>query len=149
MIYDKLENIHSYLGISAGIKTALLYLRDINSEIEIGSYQISSSVKVIVSSYQTLKNNPNGYEAHRKNIDIQYLITGEEKISYLPVENLAETVAYNDDNDIAFYRPLATPLDLTIGNGYFTILFPQDGHMPQQCLETPMEVKKIVIKIKV
>ena len=36
-----------------------------------------------------------------------------------------------------------------MGNGYFAILYPQDGHMPQLSVTAPVMVKKVVIKVKV
>ena len=40
-------------------------------------------------------------------------------------------------------------VEFTIGNGYFVILFPQDGHMPQLFVNKPSSVKKIVVKVKI
>jgi len=41
------------------------------------------------------------------------------------------------------------PQELILGNGYFAIFFPQDGHMPQLCVENPEPVKKVVIKVRI
>ena len=91
-----------------------------------------------------------GYEAHREYIDIQYLISGEEKICCAPLEYLKEKAAYNTEKDVAFYDEAdVKPQELLLGNGYFAILYPQDGHMPQLCVKEPMAVKKVVVKVKI
>ena len=150
MIYDKLDNIDIYKGISDDIYAGLQYLRVIDADIASGTYQINHRVKAIVSEYETKAENKYGFEAHRKNIDIQYLVKGEEKISSLPLEYLKESKTYDEKIDAAFYVERGIkPQDLLLGNGFFAILFPQDGHMPQLCVNTPGIVKKVVVKVKI
>jgi YhcH/YjgK/YiaL family protein len=150
MIYDSLDNIELYKSLSGDIYEGLAFLKNASTDIACGVHQINSRVKAIVSEYETLRENPYGYEAHRRFLDIQFLLKGEEKVCCLPLEKLRETKAYNPDCDAAFYAENGTaPIDLPIGGGYFTILYPQDGHMPQICLTTPVHVKKVVVKIEI
>ena len=103
-----------------------------------------------MSEYTTKENNENGYEAHREYIDIQYLIEGEEVVNSQPLEYLYEVRAYNNEFDAAFYKKTGKkPQELLLGNGFFAILFPQDGHMPQLCVNKPEKVKKVVVKVKI
>ena len=164
MIFDKIENIELYKGLSADIYAGLKYLKDLSPDIAPGTYEINPRVKAFISEYTTKPENDNGYEAHRKNIDIQYLLRGTEKIACLPVDELQETKPYNPSTDAAFYAaprhlsPVNCQLstvnchlssDHLLGNGYFAIFFPQDGHMPQLCDGNPEQVKKVVIKVKI
>lgn len=150
MIYDKIDRQGIYAGISKDIRLGLEWLRGVNPGIENGVYELSSSVKAIVSEYTTKDVNENGYEAHRDYIDIQYLIGGREKICCLPLEYLNEIKAYNKDIDAAFYEASdKKPQELVIGNGLFAIFFPQDGHMPCLCAIKPEIVKKVVLKVKI
>ena len=150
MIYDKLDNIELYKGISDDIYAGLQYLRVIDADIAVGTYEISPRAKAIVSEYETKAENTYGFEAHRKNIDIQYLVKGEEKISSLPLEYLKESKTYDENIDAAFYVERGIkPQELLLGNGFFAILFPQDGHMPQLCVNEPKNVKKVVVKVKI
>ncbi len=149
MIYDKIDNLEIYAGISEDIRLGLEWLRDVNPDIEKGVYELSPRVKAIVSEYTTKEVNENGYEAHREYIDIQYLLKGSEKICCLPLEYLKETKSYKAEIDAAFYdEKNVKPQEVVIGNGYFAVYFPQDGHMP--CLNTYVleTVKKVVVKVK-
>lgn len=164
MIYDKIKNIELYKGLSDDIYAGLKYLKDLSPDIAPGIYEINPRVKAIVSEYTTKTINEHGYEAHQKNIDIQYLLKGTEKIACLPVDELQEIQPYNPDTDAAFYesnlrpstsdlRPLTSDLrpltfDLRPLTS-FALFFPQDAHMPQLCIDTPEEVKKVVIKVKI
>lgn len=125
------------------------FLKQMKPDTAVGTYQINHLVKVIVSEYETKSENKYGYEGHRKNIDIQYLLSGEERIACLPIERLVETEPYNEEKDAAFYKANTKLLEMTIGDGFFAIFFPQDGHMPQLCIDKPMNVKNVVIKIEV
>ncbi len=150
MIYDNIDNIDVYTGISDDIRVGLEYLRGVTSDVKNGVYQLTPRVKAIVSTYTTMGVNKNGYEAHREFIDIQYTISGEEVICSLPLEYLKETKAYNEVIDAAFYEEtVIKPQELLIGNGFFAVLFPQDGHMPQISVKKPQNVKKVVVNVKI
>ena len=150
MIYDKITNYETYAGISADIRKGLEFLYNISPDIENGVHEISPRVKAIVSEYSTKEVNENGFEAHRQYIDIQYLISGSEKISCLPLEYLKETKPYCEKDDAALYQIAnVQPQEMVIGNSYFAIYFQQDGHMPQLCVDSPIAVKKVVVKVKI
>ncbi len=150
MIYDKIDNIDTYIGLSEDIRLGLEWIRDVKPDVENGVYELSSRVKAIVSEYTTKEVNENGYEAHHDYIDIQYLICGEEFINSSPIEYLNGIKAYNKGIDAAFYVEAGTKSqELLLGNGYFAILFPQDGHMPQLCVKKTRPVKKVVVKVKI
>jgi YhcH/YjgK/YiaL family protein len=150
MIYDKIDNLEIYAGISEDIRIGLEWLRDVNPDIEKGVYELSPRVKAIISEYTTKEANESGYEAHREYIDIQYLLKGCEKICCLPLEYLKETRPYKSEIDAAFYEEEEVmPQEIMIGNGYFAVFFPPDGHEPGLDTMKPIDVKKVVIKVKI
>ena len=137
--------------MSEDIRMGLEWIRDVKPDTAVGVYQITPKVKAIVSEYETKTENEYGYEAHRKNIDIQYLLKGEERIACLPIDKLKETTPYSEEKDAAFYSADILPLPsyLLLQPGFFAIFFPQDGHMPQLCVDKPKKVKKVVIKVEI
>ena len=151
MIYDNLSNIDLYKGLSTDIYTGLLFLNQAKSDIENGTYLLNSKVKAIVSEYETVTKNECGYEAHKRFIDIQCVLKGEEKVACLPIEWLKETKSYSEEIDAAFYTADVNlqPSYLSLQPGYFAIFFPQDGHMPQLCVDEPQLVKKVVVKVEI
>lgn len=149
MIYDKIDNIDLYKGLSEDIYLGLKFLKEATPDIENGVHEISPRVKAIVSEYKTKEVNEYGFEAHKQYIDIQYLLKGIEMICCLPVEQLKETKPYSEENDAAFYTANTNSIELTLGNGYFAIFYPQDGHMPQLCVDEPKDVKKMVVKVRI
>lgn len=150
MVYDKIDNMQQYLGLSEDIAAALYYLKNVDSNIENGVYQINDNVKAIVCEYSTKVVNENGFEAHVEYLDIHFPIRGLERISCIPLEHTALKAEYAPENDITFYTYQdCDTTDCVVGNGYFLIVYPQDAHMPQLCMGDPKPVKKITIKIKI
>ena len=85
-------------------------------------------------------------EAHRRYIDIQYTIEGDEEIGWMPLAECgAPAVAYDEGRDIAFFdrRPHTW---LAVPEGTFAIFFPQDAHAP---LAGRGAIKKAIMKVAV
>lgn len=149
MIYDNLSYIELYKGLSPDIYEGLKFLKEADGNIANGVYQINPRVKAIVSEYETKTKNKYGYEAHKKYIDIQITLNGQERVACLPIERMSEEKPYSEETDAAFYSANVSTQEMTIGDGYFAIFFPQDGHMPQLCIDKPQIVKKVVVKVQI
>ena len=151
MVYDSIQNIEQYRGLSDDICEGLMFLKNADPEISKGVYQVNPRVKAIVSEYETKRVNEYGYEAHKRFIDIQCVLKGEEKVACLPIERLKETKPYSEEIDAAFYTADINHQhsNISLLPGYFAIFFPQDGHMPQLCDGNPNWVKKIVVKVQI
>lgn len=147
MVFDTLDNIEQYKGLSDDIYEGLKFLKQATPDLPCGIHEINPRVKAIVSEYETKKENDNGYEAHKEHIDIQYLLKGSEKNCCLPIEKLKETKPYKAEIDAAFYETDVPPQELVLGDGYFAIYYPHDAHMPCLSIEKPTKVKKVVIKV--
>ncbi len=148
MVYDKIDNIETYNGLSDDIYEGLKFLKNASPELACGVHEINPRVKAFVSEYETKPVNENGYEAHRKFIDIQYLLKGTEKNCCHPIEKLTEIKPYNEEIDAAFYMADISTQELMLGDGYFAIYWPQDGHMPCLSIDKTETVIKVVIKIE-
>ncbi len=148
MIVDSLKNIDIYKGLSDDIYAGLKFLQQAKPGIAVGEYPINSNVKAIVSEYKTVEAFERGYEAHKHVIDIQYPISGLERLKWSPIEKMKVNIPYDAVKDRTFYKspsPQGTSVD--IGNGIFAIMFPEDGHSPQHFVGKPELIKKITIKI--
>lgn len=88
------------------------------------------------------------WESHRKYIDLQYIIRGQEKIGIAPVKSADEiTSPYNADKDAANYRIDQADIELATPK-YFFLFFPENAHRPNIKVNDE-KVKKLVIKIHV
>lgn len=149
MVYDKIDNIEIYKGLSDDIYEGLKFLKKATPDLACGVHEFSPRVKAIVSEYETKAVNENGYEAHKKFIDIQYLLKGTEKNCCLPIEKLKVTKPYKEEIDAAFYEAEVPAQKLLLGDGFFAIYWPQDGHMPCLNADGTETVKKVVVKVEI
>ena len=129
MIYDTLEHAGQYRKLSGNLAKALDYLTGTELEtVEAGRVEIDGErVFALFQSYETKPENDRP-EAHRKYIDIQYLIEGEELIGVAPLASMERVAEAAPERDIWFYEGETAKLPL--GGGRFAILFPQDAHAP-------------------
>lgn len=87
------------------------------------------------------------WESHRKYIDLQCVITGDEKMGKWPVAEVTSvTKPYDETKDVANYT--APGKFYVIPAGTFIIFFPGDAHRPNITPGGNKVVKKIVIKIR-
>ncbi|HKI90459.1 MAG TPA: YhcH/YjgK/YiaL family protein [Draconibacterium sp.] len=108
------------------------------------------SLYVSVDEYVTKDKKDTRFESHRKYIDIQYIIEGEEMMGLAPLDEVKADVVepYNTEKDIAFYQYdggkyiIATPMN-------FVIFFPTDAHRPSMKVNENEKIKKIVVKMMV
>ncbi len=146
MIYDTLDHLSRYEGMHPGVLQGLRFLaetdfsKDTRTRFELDGERLFA----FVQSCETREDNDTP-EAHRKYIDIQYLIEGEELVGVAPLETMTEVVEAKPDNDIWLHHgPTAK---LPIGNRRFLVLFPEDAHAPAIAIGAPATVKKCVVKV--
>ena len=88
------------------------------------------------------------YESHQKYIDIQYVIKGEEIMGLTTHDKVAPDEAYNEENDIAFFKYDGGKY-ISAGQENFLVFFPDDVHRPSISTGDSLTVRKIVVKIRV
>jgi biofilm protein TabA len=150
MILDTINNTHLYLGLHARFSKAFEIFRDKTlSQKQDGKYAVDGEKNhYTIQRYTTKPLSEGKLEAHRKYIDIQFLLEGQELLGYAPLKGLTIAEKYNPQKDIAFFN---TPKEITkvkLEPGLFCILFPDDAHLPCRQLTGPEDVKKVVIKIR-
>ncbi len=148
MILDTIENIETYKYLSEDIYSGLKFIKSATPDVELGEYKISEKVKAFVTEYHTVENFERGFEAHKGEIDIQYPIQGFERVKWSPITNMEVNIPYDENRDRTFYKsPSEQMTEIVIGNGYFAIFFPQDGHGPQHFFKEKEKIKKITVKV--
>jgi YhcH/YjgK/YiaL family protein len=127
---------------------AFAFLRDQDLKtIEKGRYPIDGeNVFAIVTEDPSKNFDKTNWESHRKYIDLQSVIEGEEKIGVYPVSKAKVTKEYDETKDVANYS--ADGKLYSAKPGTFFLFFPSDAHRPNITPGGNLVVKKIVIKIK-
>ena len=146
MIVDKLENVARYGEIP---EIVIDFISSLKTDIESSKYQLNSNDYANVETYNTKLLDSAKFEAHKKYIDIQILLSGRERIYVNDAKNLMVNEKYNAQKDIEFYSNFVGNSDyVTLDGSNFVMLYPHEAHAPQVALNNnPEIVKKVVIKI--
>jgi YhcH/YjgK/YiaL family protein len=150
MIIDTLENLKKYESILPFSKEILNYLgtTDLLS-LEDGKFQVAGdSVYILIQEYLTKPESEKKWESHKKYIDIQIVLSGEEHMGYCPAHLLKISEPYNEVKDVIFYDNDSPEYSkLLIPQNYFAIFFPGDAHKPGYYILKEERVRKIVFKV--
>jgi len=148
MIFDQLKNAPLYFPLGERIAKALQYLSQTDfTNVEPGTYEIDGeNIFAIVQEYNTKPSSSAKWEAHKKYIDIQYMVSGKEKMGFTDSQKVIVLQEYRQGNDLTLYKGEGN--FLIAEEGHFAIFYPTDIHMPQLALNIPKEVKKVVVKVR-
>ena len=153
MIYDLIENFEQYTSSLPALKSAIEFIQNFDQNQEDGKYEIDGDrCFAIVSSYNTKPDSEIPFEGHRKYIDVQMLLAGEEKLEFIPLKYAtATTVEYNPENDLVFFDVADHASQVILKTGEFITFYPSDLHKPYCNIkaDTSVAVRKVVVKIAV
>ena len=150
MLYGTLKHLESYRGIHPGVMRGLELLRDTDfAQLADGRYEVDG--ERLFYSLQSYVNKPanDTPEAHRKYIDIQFLISGREWMDVAPLANMTEVAEARPEGDIWLHRG---PVDgrVLLAGDRFAVLWPEDAHAPGIAVDgTPEQCRKCVVKVRV
>ncbi len=105
----------------------------------------------IWANLQTYQTKSDAYfEAHRRYIDLQYIISGEEKIGVCNYSDCTKYTQYDENNDIEFLDSDKFK-NIQMKAEDFLILYPTDAHKPSISIDknNTSTVRKLVIKIRI
>ena len=148
MLIDNLQNADRYSPLHPDFIGAFAFLRRVDVDrLPNGRHEIDGDrIYAIVSRDQGRGREQSLLEAHRRYIDIQFVVSGEECIGWLPLSDCKRVSSpYNADKDLEFFfdRP-ATWLVVSPGN--FAVFYPEDAHAP---LAAQGPIHKVVVKVAV
>ena len=148
MIFDTLKNVDNYKGLGR-VYDALKFLAETDfGKIDLGRYELDSdNIFYMVQSYDTDPDKTIS-EAHKKYIDIQFMVEGEEIIGVADISDEKELTEAKEENDVWFYNCKTEPLTLSAGK--YMVLYPNDLHCPGVATNgKAMTCRKVVVKVKV
>lgn len=139
-------------SLPAIIQKAIEYLRKTDfSKMEDQKHLLDGEkMFLVLSSYETKPADQRKAECHRIYIDVQYLISGREKIGFgSEGRNNQILEEYSPQIDAAFYKIVDDEKWLELHNGDYAVFFPKDIHRPGCSSGESCSVRKAVVKIAV
>ena len=145
MIICPWKDIMKYAAMLPGIEEAFEAVNALAAYEDKATYPLSDGNRFFLAIQGTKA--PDEAEAHRKYLDIQYIVKGQEVVGYAPLEACQIVGEFNEEKDIGKYT--GNFEYITIGEGMCYVAFPEDAHMPGRHLEVPNDFVKVVVKLKV
>ena len=148
MVIDRLANWQRYVPTHPGFGAAFNFLRNPEtSKLPAGKHSVDGERLLAIVGRDPARGHQKArLESHRKYIDIQLTVAGQEEIGWKPTpECSAIATPYQAEQDLAFYDDLpecwfpVKPLS-------FALFFPEDAHAP---LAGQGELHKVVMKVAV
>lgn len=150
MIYDRLDKVSLYGGAGSALAKALEYASKVEADLADGRHEIDGDdVYGVVAGYDSSADESRPFEAHREYIDVQVVLSGEERLEIAPVEQLETTKPYDAASDVEFFQPVGESSSLIMRPGIFAVLYPHEGHRPGCQLEKIQPIRKLVVKVRV
>ena len=144
MILCPWKDIKKYTALLPGIEEAFDAVNALE-DFEPKTVQLSGGNRFFVAVGTTKE--PDVAEAHRKYLDIQYIVKGKEVVGWADLAACTPADAFSEESDIGFYSGDFNYI--TVNEGICYVVFPEDAHMPGRHLDVPNDFVKIVVKLKV
>ena len=145
MIVDRIEEQERYYPLHPDMELAFAFLAEA-PDLEPGRYELEDGLFATVSEGDTRQMDTVVMEAHKNYIDLQYCISGGERMSWAHIQELNPSTA-DPEHDNYFYTGNST--SVSIRPGMFYVMFPSDGHKSACHHEVQKHYRKVVVKIPV
>ena len=147
MILDSLKNKAQYAALHPRFQQVFDFIdnNDVAS-LPCGRHDIDGdNIYVVVQEWDLRELKEARLELHRKYIDIQMLLSGPNEVFGWSEKKdcLTPEADFDEAKDVQFFTD-TPPCFYSVGEGQFSILFPEDGHAP---MLGEGHVKKCIFKI--
>lgn len=148
MILSTLSQSGRYAALHPLFQRVFDYMRDTDLlALAPGRYPIvGEQLSVIVENVPGRTREAAKLECHRKYIDIQLVLEGNEEMGWKALADCAQPVAdYSAEKDIRFFHD-APASWVAVPPDHFCIFFPEDAHAP---LVSNGSIRKAIFKVAV
>lgn len=136
--------------LSEKINEAVEIIRNVKfDEMEPGKYVINDDLYILLQTYETKSPETARHEAHRKYVDVQYVVEGMERIDIAPAASMEVEEAYDENRDVVFFKEPEKAATVVLTAGGYAVLYPDDSHKPGMQAGGPVQMKKIVGKVRI
>ena len=116
-------------------------------EGETNRFELGEGVFVLEQAYQTKPRVAGRLEAHKRHVDLQAIVVGNETIEVTTAEGLTLTEDALAERDVCFFADAAEVSLWRMRTGEVAVFFPEDVHKPSLETSGPILVHKAVVKV--
>lgn len=148
MIYDKVSNVGTYLGINKNLDIAIHEIQNGSyQKWEEGHYEIEGT-NVFCNVVHIKTKQESSWERHEKYLDIHIIRDGSEKIRHAEMGSVSGWEDYDISGDYAIAPYSTSGMDVVLKAGWFLIVFPQDAHISGLKYDSDIS-NKVIFKVKI
>lgn len=150
MIFTSIYSNDDYKAYPEIIRKMIEYLKANDFvNMEPGVYELQGKdLYVQVLDAETGSIEEKKPESHKDYLDIQFLVSGEEKLGFTPYSEKYEVEEYIKERDLIFYKKVENEGFVHAVPGCISVFFPCDIHRPAVAANDPMTIRKVVIKVR-
>ena len=145
MIFGNIKDKERYIGLHPAFRAAFEFMESAAGK-EVGKYEIDGKNLYAMVQEYVGKEPHEKFEAHKKYIDIQYIISGREIMESTALNMCGQMSDYNEVKDVQYYTCHGLKTKIQAGEGDFAIFYPEDVHKPGIKMDDSI-IKKVVVKI--
>ncbi|EPO5276000.1 N-acetylneuraminate anomerase [Citrobacter braakii] len=149
MMSDELRSLPS-AGLHPVLQQALTLAVAANPQEKTpGRYELQGdNIFMNVMQFATQSPEQKKAELHREYIDIQVLLSGEERILFGMTDSARQCEEMHVEDDYQLCSQIADEQAMVLKPGKFVIFMPGEPHKPGCVVQAPMDIKKVVIKVR-
>lgn len=118
------------------------------AQMPLGKHVIDPKAYAMIDKSKSQPPDKVQFEAHRKYIDVHYMISGQVTTGFAPADTLKVITPYDAGEDAASYAVPAEYVKVKLYPGDFAVFFTNGGHMPNCHLDGPHDLHKVVVKVE-
>jgi len=147
MIIDTLENASRYYMLHPSLEQAFDFLENLEeTDFPHGKTVLVEDhlyVNGIVEETKSMEDSI--WESHDCNMDIHFMVEGQERVFYGDEDNMKVVKPYNTEKDVTIFEGEGT--EHFVPKNGFVLFFPGEIHKSMVHSGSPKKVKKAVVKL--
>jgi YhcH/YjgK/YiaL family protein len=161
--YGTFATVRAQAPQSPGFATAFAYVEELLRpgsdaarrvrEVPVGQsrrVELGGGVFVMEQAYETKPREQGFFESHRRHIDVQVVVDGEEVMELTDAARIAVQQPFDAERDLIVYADFGDASLLRAQAGDTAVFFPADVHMPSLRRRAGAAVvRKAVVKVPV
>lgn len=149
MVFGNIRDLKDYGYLKAEVLKCFEYAKNHDLlSYEKGSHEIDGdNLFVNIVEYETTTPENRFWEAHKKYLDLHFMLKGPEQIDVNFIDNMEQKEFVDKDDFLPLEGEANSHVVLTEGD--FLLCYPKDAHRTAVQVNTPAVIKKAIFKIKI
>ena len=146
MILDYMKNYRMYNSLVSNLEEGMTFVNTLLDKPE-GRYEAEHGIYAMVQIGITSDIGKDRMETHEKYLDVQYLVSGKERLGFTKNTGDYQIAEHIKERDLIFYQSVEDEGWIESRPGCFCIFFPSDIHRPECISGESMKLRKVVVKV--